>query len=172
MMAAFHILNLTMCFIFDPLLLVPMACIWEDGHLFKPASDSRAYQGQTLNSFSVIIKGCQCIIGAIVLLLGTWLLAGEKWKIQCSCLTVRDMIRNTKEQKKSEKSYPVQQMNGYWMSKEIWNPNNESLSCQASHSVPFFKEKLIQKGLSPASHSLIVFSSSIHFLPSLTVFPP
>lgn len=26
--------------------------------------------------------------------------------------------------------------------------------------------------LSPASHPLIVFSSSIHFLPSLTVFPP
>ncbi len=50
--------------------------------------------------------------------------------------------------------------------------HNESLSCQASHSVPFFKGKLIQKVLSPASHSLIVFSSSIHSLPSLTVFPP
>lgn len=52
-----------------------------------------------------------------------------------------------------------------------YKSHDENLSCQASHSAPSFKEKLIQK-VSPASHSLIVFFSlSNRFLSSLTVLP-
>lgn len=71
------------------------------------------------------------------------------------------------------------------MSKKIWNHtggrggslgNPTMKAYPVKHlRLPFFKEKLIQEVLSPASHSLIVFfsfSSSIHFLPTLTVFPP
>ncbi len=58
-------------------------------------------------------KGCQCIIVTIILLLGTWLLASGKRKIQCSCLTVRDMIKNTIEQKKARRVALLHQMNGY-----------------------------------------------------------
>lgn len=44
--------------------------------------------------------------------------------------------------------------------------HNESISCQASHSAPFFKEKLIQKGAVTCLSFFDCFSSGI---PSLTV---
>lgn len=90
------------------------------------------------------------------------------------------MIGNTTEE--SKKSYPLpsinEQITGCPKKKErneilgkkkvlSWTPCIESLSCQASHSTPSFQEKLVQKVLSPASHSFDCF------LPQApTLFPP
>lgn len=92
------------------------------------------------------------------------------------------MIRNTIEEKKKQEELPppppppFQQMNRYWMSKKnikspkeivlSWTSHIESLSCQASHSVPSFKGKLIPKG---AVTCLSFFDC---FLPQASTFSP
>lgn len=141
-------------------------------------SYSRAYQGQTLNLLSVIMKRvsmyyCRYRLTSWHVVISVW---EVKDSVKLSNCQRYDQEHNRGEKKArrvpplstNEQILDVQKKN-IKSSKEIvlsWTSHIESLSCQASHSVPSFKGKLIQKG---AVTCLSFFDC---FLPQASTFSP